>query len=513
MRQPTRFFSLVLLLACLFMRKLALAQEQSSGAVVGIEETQAVNSNPEKLFYEVKTGARVQPKLGNVEGTFNTQFHGPLLNVPLLNQGLRPEDAEIKLGNFYLDLRSVSGSLLYSDNINLSSHDRKDGFIAITRLRLASILQISDNLRLTLAGTLIYLPLKNKFGVAGFGIEDALAGFENTTLAQAQITYDFNLGEWHTETFDDFRVRLGRFGESYELFEGSTFDEEDRAGRYTFRDTTRTRNTRFGDSFLETRNVVGFSTDRLLPTETRLEFGANRSDFWYQGERGGFLPASRDLAYVSLTSERESLRFKPFAGYRVFRYENNPFNQEATVGVQGPITENLEFLGEVGYFSSGRSDRNTYIGRARLGHTINSRTFQELAYVRRVTQPDQDIEQTLSYSLRRNLAQDAYGEVFAIASRFDDFDGNRSSSEELRTGARLSMLVGQDTTLRVSGTYTRIDYDADFYGDRDRWTAQASLRYNTLEGRFIYRYESVSATTTRESYYENLFALTVTKYF
>lgn len=512
-----RCLPLVLLLVLLLDCASLFAQDLETGAVIGMEETSTpAPANPERLFRDVKVGARTQPKVGGVEANLETQFSGPLLTIPLLNQAIRPEDAELKLGRFYLDIRSVSGSLLYSDNIKLSGTDREDGLIGITRLRLATMFQFTDELRLTLAGTLIYLPFRGEAGVAGFGIQDALAVFENPTLAKAQITYDLNYGEWHTEIFDDLRVRLGRFGEDYELFEGETFEEEDRAGRYVFRDRTTTagRNSRLGDSFLETRNIVGFSTDRLLPTETRLEFGANHANYWYQGDRGGFLPESRDLGYVSLSSERESLRFKPFADYQTYRYASHPFNHEANVGIQGPITENIEILGEVGYFNSGRGDREAFICRARVGHALNALTYHQFNYWRRVTEPDQDLEQSWVYRINRTLANSVYGEVYFVRSRYDDLDGNRSGSDEWKVGTRLSFLsIAPDTRLRLSGTYSRVDYDNNDFTDRERWTAQAEVHYRSLEWRLLYHHQRTSTSPTRNGYYENLLALTMIKYF
>jgi hypothetical protein len=314
--------------------------------------------------------------------------------------------------------------------------------------------------------------------------------------------------------YDDFRVQLGRFGESYELFEGETFDEQDRAGRYVFRDTTRTRHDRIGDSFLETRNIVGFSTDRLLPTETRLEFGANRADYWYDGDRGASFPSSRDLAYVSLSSERESLRFKPFTDYRTFRYEDEGFNHQASIGFQGPISENLEILGEAGYFNSGRVNRDAYIGRARIGHMMNPLTYHRLGYTRRVTQPDQDIEDSWYYLFRRTITSHVYGELYAIQSHFEDLDNNDSGSDEWRVGARLTFSsIAPRTSLRLSGIYSRVDHDSNIYTDRDRWIAQVEIYHGSLEWRLLYHYQTTSTSPTRDGYYENLVALTMIKYF
>jgi hypothetical protein len=120
MSQPMRRFPLVFLFLFLFNFKSLFAQEQETGAVVGIEETPATPPavNPERLFRDVKIGARAQSKLGGPEASLETQISGPLFAIPMLSQAIRPEDAEVKLGRFYIDVRSVTGTALYSDNIN-----------------------------------------------------------------------------------------------------------------------------------------------------------------------------------------------------------------------------------------------------------------------------------------------------------------------------------------------------------------------------------------------------------
>jgi hypothetical protein len=220
------------------------------------------------------------------------------------------------------------------------------------------------------------------------------------------------------------------------------------------------------------------------------------------------------LGYVSLNSERESLRFKPYADYQAFRYVNDRFSHRATGGAQGPISENLEVLGEAGYFYSGRAERDAFICRARIGHALNSLTYHQLGFYRRVTEPDQDLEQTWSYRLRRTLAASVHGELYFLQSRFDDLDGNRSGSDEWRVGTRLWFFsIAPETQLRLSGTYARIDYDEDVFTDRDRWTAQAEIHYRSLECRLLYHYQDGSSTPTRDGFHENLLALTVTKRF
>ena len=57
-----------------------------------------------------------------------------IVTLPLFGFAGKPENAEIKLGNFYLDIFSLSGSVLWSDNINLTEVGRKSDEIAVVRL-------------------------------------------------------------------------------------------------------------------------------------------------------------------------------------------------------------------------------------------------------------------------------------------------------------------------------------------------------------------------------------------
>src|SRR5207248_5291742 len=120
--------------------------------------------------------------------------------------------------------------------------------------------------------------------------------------------------------------------------EGEGFDGEDRVGRYVYGSkgssaTTLEDRSRFGsfsEALVQGRKLVGAKASRMLPTVTRMEVGAYHTDYLYFSGQDAFgkLPRTRDQGYVSLVSERPSLRFKPFAFYRISRFDDHDWDQE-----------------------------------------------------------------------------------------------------------------------------------------------------------------------------------------
>jgi hypothetical protein len=487
----------------------------------------------ENMFRDIRAGGRITEKIGPGDASVQANlFTGPRMNLPLASRGTRPEDAEFKLGRFYLDLEALSASLLYSDNVDLTEEDRKDAVIGIIRLTGTVLFQITDNLRLAARGTLVWLPFRGEFGVAGFGVGDPLMEFETMPLFQTQLTLDRQVGGWDVEAIDELSARNRRYGASYGLdfFDGVQFDEEDRAGRYVVRDNTPGtpgyNNDRFdnsGDNYVEARNLVGVSASRLLPTVTRLEFGGYHANYWYNGTDDPNLPNSRDTVYAMLESERETLRFKPYLRYRASHYDyEEGWGEEVRIGVQGPATENLNLLGDVGYYWRTDTSHNTYLARLRLRHTFNPITYHHLEYYRGVTEPYAEITDALAYTLRHIFRDDLSGQIYASWSKFESSQTGDSTGEERRAAARLTYDLASHTSLRLSGGYVESLYDnqtaADYgyYHDYDEWIGRAEIFYRhtaSLQTRLIYQYRDRHSDTPGNSYQENLVVLTVIKYF
>jgi hypothetical protein len=526
------------------------ALAQSEGVTIGVDESRrSAKSEPdpegggiayskvlrdtdppyENVFRDVKVGARKDTKLGPGGAHFETHlFAGPTFNIPMIRRGGAPRNAEVKIGRFYLDARFLSASLLYSDNINLTSKNPKEGAIAIMRLGAVGIFQLTDNLYFSMAGTVIYLPFRGKIGIAGFGIDDALADLEAAPLARAQLAYNMEFAKWDVQVYDDFKISHRRIGADldYDLFNGTGFDEEDRAGRYVFRDKTvlvpasggarRNQDGTLSTSLIDVGNTLGFSAGRMLPTDTRMEFGANHSDHWYHGDHG-FLPSSRDAVYASLQSERESLRFQPYASYHANKYDTDQgWNHSVRTGLAGPLTDYIDILGETGYHWSDNYQRSGTLWRARVRHTLGPLTYHDFEYRRTVTEPIRDLEESYKYSIRQVLGPFLYGEAYAARSHFEPLDNRDVGSLEDRVGIRLVANAGLRTTVRASITYTHIQLGLPTHDRQESVRPQLDISYKLAKDIQIlltYRYQYVSSSRPLSNYDENVVFLTVTKYF
>ena len=106
------------------------------------------------------------PKLGYGQGQFRVAAPlGPTSGLPLFGFAGKPENAEIKLGNFYLGIFSLSASVLWSDNINLAEVGKQSEEIAVVRLQAGIIYQLNEAMRLSAAGTLVWLPFNPYYAI------------------------------------------------------------------------------------------------------------------------------------------------------------------------------------------------------------------------------------------------------------------------------------------------------------------------------------------------------------
>lgn len=325
-----------------------------------------------------------------------------------------------------------------------------------------------------------------------------------------------------------FEARHRRIGldEDFDMFNGTAFPDEDRAGRYVFRDGTALppengglnggRNGRISASLIELRNVIGVSAGRVLPTVTRIEMGANHSDYWYNGNRG-LVPNSRDSAYALAQSERENLRFRPFASYRTHRFNYDPdWNHEVRGGMSVPITDNVDASGEAGYHWSDNLARNVTIWRGRIRHTPGPLTFHQFEYFREVTEPVRDLEETYYYQFKRIIGPYLFGEAYASHSTFVPLDRADLGSIEDRIGVRFSSELGLRTTARAGFVHSNIRIGKPRPERVEAWRARFELSYRhsqDIQWLLTYQYQIVDSTRPTRSYEENLVILTLTKYF
>lgn len=474
------------------------------------------------VFQNVGVGATVEPKVGGVRFEGDSPFiGGPRIGLPV-TKGFRPEDAQIKIGQFYLLVGPLTTGLLYSDNVNEVTAPRKDGVIGIVALDVTAVLQATEGLRFAISGEFVYLPFKNKFGVQGFGINAPYFLLGESPQARMQASYDFLLAGWETRFYDEFRVDhpwLGYDPNASVLYEGRDFRDEDRAGRYFFTApggllTDRPDNTRgrFDANTLFYRNTVGAAFSRLLPTVTRATLGYEHINYWYADSPINNLD-EHDRFYGILDSERENTRFKPFISYSADSYDGRrTWGHLIVGGVHGPITENLDFLGDFGYQKNPGNVQDTYVWKVQFDHTPGPLTRQSLLFQRRVTQPDVDAEDTVEYILQRILGPDLQMRLNAEYSRFHDLDHNGSDSDIWREDLLFDMILGPRLTTTFGVSYYAQDFNSPLFGDDRQLLGLVDLNYQYSErtrATLGYRHDIHTRAGVNQSYVENLVYLRI----
>ena len=449
----------------------------------------------------------------------------PSINAafPLLQRGFEPQDADLKFGPVFFKLQGLSAAGLWSDNINLTASNRESGTIGILTISGAIIAQLTEGLRIAVSGSFIYLPLQNEAGIAGFGLYGSyLLGLDDQPIVRSEITWNTIIGGWNVVFADDFRIGIGRFSSNVRddaiLFNGGGFNGYDQAGRYVFRgpqDPTaskhRSNNERSDTSILYYSNIVSAQADRLIVAKTRLRVQASHENLWYnQGSRG--LPGLRDQINVSLVSERENLRFKPFIIYQALKTDlQASFEHTIRAGLDGPITDQLQLHVEVGYYYGNNQD--AFLWGVSLRHQAGPYTEESLFFGRAVSSFHDEINEIVGYNIRQILGPKIIASAFILRDDIHDLSGEGFSRVEYRTGLQFSINAGPRTNIILTGTYALVE--------------SAGRQSNTLTGRvevshyftdsfvarLIYQYQESNADLPNQNYYENLIYFSLTKYF
>ncbi len=489
----------------------------------------------ENVFRDFNAGIGASPKLGPGNGRIQAgPFNlGANADTPL-TRGFKPEEAELKLGNFYLDIRELRASLLYSDNAKLSETNREGDVMAAITLGLTGMYQVTEGLRIAVSGAVIYLPLDNRIGLQGFGLVDPFARFEldGGTLARAQVVYDFILGKWQVVVYDDFRVlnRTGyRLGEEeyLDLYDGESFNSNQSfrshevysGQRYQspqFQDT-RQNTDRFDFTAIDYINTVGVIGERLVTGNTLATVSYEHNNYWYSTDSQTAALVNRastsDRFLASLRSQRENLRFKPFITYVASTSDLvSGWDQQITGGVNGPITDQLDFHAEAGYIFSGNSSRETWLWRTGVRHYAGPLTTHGLLYYRVLTEPERLMAQRLEYSLAQILGPYLIGGLVASHGKYEDLDNGNSLITEDRLGAYLNYNLGEFGNLSFAAFYSALDFTNPASSDYNLLTLR--LSYNVALGektnlQSFYQFEKRDADQAGQSYYENLVGISL----
>lgn len=518
------------------------AVEVGAAAASGELKTSQVISDPgapyNNLFQNFGVGLSGKPHIAGASAYFNVGpvNLGPYTSIPI-RRGSRPENAEVKIGDFYVDINYLSASLLYSDNVNLTENNRRDKFGGAVTLGVTGLYQLNDGLQAAVSGAFIWLPFENKAGVAGFGLVDpfAMLALDSQALFNAGVNYNLTLAGWDILAYDDFRIinrtlySLGDQGD-IDFYSGETFD-----GRSDFRkqriytvpnsggrpSSKRTQSTgSFDASELTYINTAGVTLTRVLPSELNTSVGYWHKNYWYSGSQSslnGALPNTQDLFFAGVESIRENLRFKPYVYYSARTSDTQAgWDQFVIGGVRGPVTDYINFDGGAGYVFSGNTPSTSLIWQVALEHEINPTTSHRIRYFRLLTDPDRQLKETLEYQLRKVLGPHLTSGAFARRNVYSDLNTDQTLSTEDQLGAFLNYDLAEHGKLSFQGFYSRYDFTAPAVNDYDLWTFRAIYSRQitaTIYGDFIYQFEKRDSVGVNDSYYENLIALRLTKLF
>jgi hypothetical protein len=497
-------------------------------------------------FASVGFHAREYAHAGNTSATFGTGlnmrplfgFSGGLGRF----RGGPPASEIFQAGPFFLRVHDVEAALLVSDNVNFTSKDAQWGAIAQLKMRLSAILQISPAWRLTVSGSIIYLPFVNEFGVEGFGLGDALGFIAEERfrpVTHMQLAYNSHWADWNVQFVDDFSVNYFNMSGEFDGFvrgfeQPGGIHAQDEAGRYVFANGTTIPNQSVDQrqrdgldirTFLSLQNTVAGTASRMLPTETRLTFGANHSDVWFHsgwdaGTNGlGLSNYSVDRVFAVLRNERESMRFKPYAFYDAYRYNYDPnWTHQAGGGIDGPVTDYTFFRGEAGYSWSDASLGSTEFYTLKLINHLTPLTRQEISYSRVITEPVREILDTYRYAISQVLGKDLFGRMYVQRSVFMPDQAGVFESVEDRGAARIIYRPVEGHTLVLGGSYAENRFANPSRDRETTWEARAEFRYQysrTLLLTFLYRYQNIDTkrALSETDTAENLWLLTARRRF
>jgi hypothetical protein len=486
-----------------------------------------VNSINDVSGSPFRTGISGPTNIGGAEGTFGIQTGNIGFDL-LFPHGTEPQDADIKVGPLYIKFHSIEGLLLYDDNYNFSQNDRKSEILALLRLNLTVVAQLTDDIQLALSGAIDYLPLQNQVGVetsrlSGLGLFLPLT---IVPLFGFQLVDDTVIGGWPVRFADDFRIGTGSFDYAngvdgnFDLFQGGFIDRDDQ-GRYVFvsspnrsGNNTETINqtSNLNASVVYFSNSVSALTERDIPDDIRLTVRLDHEDLWYNQDNRG-LPSSRDDLFASVVSERPNLRFEPFASYEATYVSGSPgITQIFNTGLSGPIDDQIFLHANAGYYIDA-NEHSGYLYGLSLAHDAGPYTTEYLSLNRNLSYFDQEELTSEYYNLNQILGPNLVSSLFLANATYHDLIGSTGSHSEYIGGLQLTWQMGPRTSLQLSGIYQR-----QIYSSRQRIdtiTARAVLNRtitDTLALQLLYEYQRAVSNFAGDSYYENLVYLRIIKY-
>lgn len=423
-----------------------------------------------------------------------------------LTRDFNPDLATMKLGPLYLDLISLSGTVLYSDYQGTGNAGDDDGWLSAISLAFRGVAQITDNLYLSLTGEVYYLPGDNEVGFF----------FGNGGHSMLRIAYEDRIGDWNYVIFDEFsaRHRLS------EIFDEVEHDEIEVAGRYRFGryDNLRSSDYFDGDSIFFV-NRLGAAISGPVNDIIQGSASFEHFDYWKT------LDFDHQRDWDQLTARLEYSGYEwlisPFFEYRLVALDDwSVLNHTVWLGGRSRLTENLRAEAKVGFFKATGNEREVDRPIAEIGliHHLGENTTHSLyAGARQYLWEEADnwMATYARYALTHRLSSRLRANAHIQYSELDNLDGVTYDRRGWSGGANLTAHLS-DYTVAQAGVYLD-DWDqkSPVNADRSRAIYRASIKQRLLpyvHARLLYQYED-SHTRGSSGYNEHLYMLTVTHLF
>lgn len=472
---------------------------------------------------------------------FHTSFSPRMFSGFRGNPSVLAQGRTVDLGPFGLTLTRVRSEMIASDNVN-ATPDKESGWIARTSLGAELSWRFSDNFFFRVSGELVWLPLVNKVGINGFGLEDALtdrAGLAGSIGLGNNLAIGWNgvINDWDVTVFNTLQNEwLSAYwrGDATPRLELSvwdplTFEAIDRAGRYSF-GTNRAANSWDTDGTLVTseesyglgdrnrvlRNTTGVTAGKDLETvEARFDLSVSHTYEWKRAEGATETTETRWQGVTATGySMRENARFRPFVVGKVFRQDNDGWWQSGTVGVISPLTDQMSLIADVGHVRT-PTDRDTETWRVALRHVAGPYTVHSATYQRRV-EDDLRVRTSYDYRLSQMLGSRLAGTFLYSRGRGESLIAPFRETEDETMMVQLAWDFNPSLQLITTWLHTR-QWSTDLASAgtaSERYQFRVELiqdlkNYGRLTARFIH--DDYNSTNLSPGYVENVFYLTLDK--
>lgn len=381
-----------------------------------------------------------------------------------------PDSAALKLGPVYLFVDSLTARLFWS---RLSTHPStisSDKWSSWIEMGFTATASIGDRFSLSVIGNLSYFPFNNQVTLtysSQFPVLAASMAYLWPDL-HGQIAYTVPVGNWPVTFSDDVELGRGRYSNSLSYtFEDFRSSNASNGGQevQTFGRTT------WGNSAADNMNDYQFgllvnnariSTKGDVFGDFTLSASLTRGDFVYIPEQPSRLSSMEDFSLL-LTTERETLRFKPYLAYDAIHEDNRAgIGHWVRLGVLGPVTEQVDLVADVGYFTGFNSGRQGLVtGRVELTHAINPDASESLRFHRGFDVFGDMASTSISYEFRQVLGPALAARFFAVAAENSGLRAGVLSDREVRTGIGVSINPGGKFTFDWDSYYSRLEATGD----------------------------------------------------